>query len=213
MVTRQIAIAILVSQPVYIAALWGVGMIKTHATGIHDLAKSMSVDAAVDSLTGIANRRALRNALEKVTQSQLVAARPLSLVMFDVDHFKSINDTFGHAVGDDVLVKLSREVNAYLRASDLLGRWGGEEFMILTLDQTGSTALQTAERLRTEVEKISFPHVGTVTVSIGVTSYIHGEELDGFIIRADDALYEAKKRGRNRVEGVFGSSVGVNSRS
>jgi diguanylate cyclase (GGDEF)-like protein len=206
-VMRQVAFALLVSQPVYLAALWGVGMIKTQASGIHEFAMSMSEAATMDSLTGIANRRAMLLVLERVMQTQSWPERPLSLLMFDVDRFKSINDRYGHAVGDEVLIKLAQEASSHLRASDLLGRWGGEEFMILTLDQSAPLALQMAERLRAELERIAFPHVGTVTVSIGVTSYVPGEELEMFINRADDALYQAKERGRNRVEALFETAV------
>lgn len=204
-ITRQIAIAILISQPLYIAALWGVGMLKAHARGIHNLAKSMSEAATVDALTGVANRRAMDHVLAKVTQSPSVPDRPLALLMIDVDHFKRINDTYGHAAGDDVLIKLAHEANVHLRAGDLLGRWGGEEFMIIALDQTSASVHQMAERLRAALEKTTFPHIGTVTVSIGVTSFIPGEDVDAFINRADEALYQAKERGRNRVEGLFGN--------
>jgi diguanylate cyclase (GGDEF)-like protein len=207
MVLRQVAIAILISQPVYIAALWGVGLLKAHASGIHDVAKNMSKAATVDSLTGVANRRAMVTVLEKVTEAVSEGGRPLALVMFDVDYFKRINDNFGHGVGDEVLVRLARECGAHLRSTDLLGRWGGEEFMIVSLGQTGVQALQMAERLRAELENMVFPRVGTVTVSIGVTSYIAGEGIDAFVKRADDALYQAKASGRNRVESRFGDAV------
>ncbi len=204
-VDRQIALAILISQPLYISALWGVRLLKAHATSVRDLANSMREAASMDLLTGVANRRAMRHALETATRRLASYERPLSLMLFDVDRFKSINDTHGHAVGDEVLVALAQRTRAHLR-SDLLGRWGGEEFMILTLDQDGEQAVQIADRLRAELAAGSYPQVGTVTVSIGVTSYIPGESVDDFINRADVALYQAKERGRNRVEGLFGAS-------
>jgi len=202
----QLAVAILVSHPVYIAALWGVARLKVHTRGIHALAKSMSMAASVDPLTGIANRRAMLHALDTVSQVLSGANRPVALLLFDVDHFKVINDHFGHAGGDKVLVELAQRANAHLRPTDLIGRWGGEEFIILALDQDGSQALLMAERLRVELEQIAYPDVGTVTVSIGVTSYLAGEDVDNFVNRADKALYLAKERGRNRVEGIFGST-------
>lgn len=205
--SRQIAVAIIISQPLYIAALWGVGLLKAQASGIHSLAKRMNEAATMDALTGVANRRAMDHVLEQVIHERGESQRNLALLMLDVDHFKRINDTYGHAHGDEVLVNLAREASAHLRSSDLLGRWGGEEFMILSLDQSGTQALQMAERLRSELEKIAFPHVGTVTVSIGVTSYLPGEDLSAFIKRADKALYAAKAHGRNRVEGLFDTDI------
>lgn len=199
----QIVIAVLISHPVYIAALWGVAQLKTHSLGVHVHAQNMSMAATEDSLTGIANRRGMLHAMDRVTQALTTTERPLALLLFDVDHFKAINDRFGHDMGDVVLISLSQGAKAHLRASDLLGRWGGEEFIILTLDQTPRQALQMAERLRSELEQRSYPQVGTVTVSIGVTAYIPGEDVDVFIKRADDALYQAKARGRNRVEALF----------
>lgn len=202
----QIAVAILVSHPVYIAALWGVARLKVHARGVHALAKSMSMAASVDPLTGIANRRAMLHALDTVSHVLTGTDRPVALLLFDVDRFKVINDRFGHAGGDKVLIELAIRANAHLRPTDLLGRWGGEEFIILTLDQDGPQALHMAERLRAELEQITYPEVGTVTVSIGVTSYMSGEDIDEFVNRADKALYLAKERGRNRVEGIFGNT-------
>ncbi|HEY0721957.1 MAG TPA: GGDEF domain-containing protein [Gammaproteobacteria bacterium] len=206
---QQLISVMLISHPVYIAALWGVAQLKTHARGVQSLAKSMSVAATVDPLTGVANRRAMLHALQTVTGVLSNSGRPMALLLFDVDRFKGINDNFGHAAGDEVLITLSHRANAYLRASDLLGRWGGEEFIILALDQDESQALQMAERLRAELETIVYPQVGTVTVSIGVTAYIPGESIELFIKRADDALYQAKERGRNRVEGLFGRAAGT----
>lgn len=202
-VDRQIVISMLISHPVYIAALWGVAQLKSHASGAQDLAESMSVAATVDPLTGMANRRAMLHALESVTRVLTAHDRPIALLLLDVDRFKGINDRFGHAVGDKVLLTLTQHTNALLRSTDLLGRWGGEEFMIIALDLTGAQAVQMAERLRAELEGKSHTDAGTVTVSIGVTSYIHGEAVDVFINRADDALYRAKDLGRNRVEALF----------
>lgn len=203
----QLVITVLISHPVYIAALWGVARLKTHSRGVQDLAENMSAAATEDSLTGIANRRAMLHALETVMDSLSSTTRPLALLLFDVDNFKGINDNFGHDMGDLVLISLTQGTKTHLRASDLLGRWGGEEFMILTLDQTPQQALQMAERLRSELERMEYPQVGTVTVSIGVTAFIPGEDVNVFIKRADDALYQAKAKGRNRVEALFGDAV------
>ncbi len=202
-VIHLVAVAILVSQPVYIASLWGVGLLKTYTLGIHEFAKNMSTAATVDTLTGIANRRALDHVLQAIIQLQPVSPRSLSLLILDVDYFKRINDTYGHTIGDEVLATLAHEASLRLRSTDLIGRWGGEEFMIISADQPAPQILQMADRLRSELEKLVYPRVGTVTVSIGVTTYIPGEDMNTLINRADNALYQAKQNGRNRVEGMF----------
>ncbi len=202
-ISRQLAVAILVAPTVYIAALWGVGLLKVHTSDTHDIARSMSKRASVDVLTGIANRHAMMNALEAMMRSQLTATQPVALMLLDVDNFKRINDTYGHGVGDEVLMRLAKQAQAQQRSTDLLARWGGEEFMILAFKESGSQAVKVAERLRRELETVSHPLVGRVTVSIGVTSYVNGEELEAFIHRADLALYRAKELGRNRVEALF----------
>ncbi len=201
--TQQIAIAVLIAQPVYIAALWGVVLLKRDASGSHDLATSMNQIANMDSLTKVANRYAMSRVLDAVTCSHYESGQSVALIMFDVDHFKRINDTHGHAVGDLVLVKLASEARAHQRASDLLARWGGEEFMILAYDETAEQAVQMAERLRQALESISHPQAGRVTVSMGVTLLRQGESADTMIHRADLALYQAKAMGRNRVVAMF----------
>ena len=125
---------------------------------------------------------------------------PLSLVLYDVDNFKSVNDTHGHQIGDKVLVQLSQFVPSLLRNTDLLARWGGEEFVILTPGSDGEMAYQAAEKLRKAVEQIKFDDIGTLTCSFGVAQYVYGDTAESLISRADDALYRAKLNGRNRVE-------------
>ncbi len=203
-VERQLALAIILSQPVYIAALWGVAILKQHASGTHELAITLSDKANNDSLTGLANRHAMSEVLEAVMDSQQEHPRSVSLIIFDVDRFKSINDTYGHNVGDAVLIRLAQTAQRQQRGSDLIARWGGEEFMILALDETGEQAPQVAERLRQQLAQLEHPQVGRVTVSLGVTEQVPGEDLYAFIHRADVALYKAKEAGRNRVEGLFG---------
>jgi len=124
----------------------------------------------------------------------------LSLIMFDIDHFKKVNDTYGHAVGDYVLQTLTQIVKMDLRETDYLVRWGGEEFIIIAPDTDVRRAEILAERVRKSAEEYSFDQVGTVTVSFGVTQFTGDDTEDTFIKRTDDALYSAKRMGRNRVE-------------
>ena len=119
--------------------------------------------------------------------------------MLDIDHFKEINDTFGHQAGDQILVELTERLTAQLRASDVLARWGGEEFVILMRHCTLADAVPLAEKLRALVTDTPFPVVGTVTVSIGAAELKPDDDLASWLDRADQAMYDAKAAGRNAV--------------
>ena len=123
----------------------------------------------------------------------------VSLLLLDIDSFKLINDEHGHAAGDAVLTGLSALLAEQLRVSDELGRWGGEEFLLLAPGTTLPAATELAERIRAAVAQAAFPHGRTVTVSIGVAQAGVGETPEQWVARADLALYEAKRAGRNRV--------------
>ncbi|MBU6494742.1 MAG: GGDEF domain-containing protein, partial [Burkholderiales bacterium] len=141
--------------------------------------------------------------------------RPLSLVMLDADHFKRINDTAGHTAGDEVLQQIVREAKRTLRAADLIGRLGGEEFALLLPATTRQEAAAIAERLRVAIEQLPIETGGQVlhaTVSLGVAALGETQaELDDLLAAADRALYEAKRAGRNcvRVEDVVKSEQGA----
>jgi diguanylate cyclase (GGDEF)-like protein len=156
--------------------------------------------ATTDVLTGALNRRRF---LELAEQELARAARyhhPLCLAMLDLDHFKSINDRFGHAAGDEALRAVTDVVRSGLRTVDLLGRYGGEELMV-ALPETGrDAAIVALERIRTEVSLLRLRSVdATVCVSGGLVEMLDGESLEAGLRRADAALYEAKRAGRNRV--------------
>ena len=157
--------------------------------------------ARTDGLTGCWNRRHF----EERIRLQLARARrhggALSLVLFDIDHFKAINDQHGHGVGDQVLCELASLMRGSIRGSDLFSRWGGEEFAILAPGTPLNDALGLAEKLRAAIEAHDFAGAGRVTISIGVAQLRAGDDLDSWFRRADLALYRAKLGGRNRVEG------------
>ena len=168
--------------------------------------------AASDSLTELANRRSFfEHAAAEVQRAQRYG-HPLSLQMLDIDHFKSINDHFGHAAGDEVLRKLADVLRANLRHNDLAARIGGEEFVVLLPETRLEAAAQHAERLRMAIAALRFPFdqaMHSITVSIGVAALDIGElSPDPMLMRADSGLYRAKDDGRNRVQVAWSGEVG-----
>jgi two-component system cell cycle response regulator len=149
-----------------------------------------------DALTGLSNRRAILTQLAGMVSGARRHGHPLSIAIVDLDHFKRINDRFGHPTGDDVLVASVTAMRAHLRAEDQLGRLGGEEFLVLLPDTAGDAAIAVAEKLRMEVAAAPAPV--SVTVSVGVATW--GDEDPAELLRrADEALYAAKDAGRDRV--------------
>lgn len=156
--------------------------------------------AIYDNLTGIYNRHMFLEVFEKELANQSRYDRELSLIMFDIDHFKRINDTYGHGVGDQVLSKLAVLVGDNLRKSDTFARWGGEEFLILLTETDRDSAKSVAESLRSRIESHRYDRIQGITCSFGVTEVREGDSSTNEIIdRADKLLYRAKGEGRNRV--------------
>jgi diguanylate cyclase (GGDEF)-like protein/PAS domain S-box-containing protein len=154
--------------------------------------------AVTDTLTGVWNRR---HGTELLT-ADLSARRPgqaLSLLMLDIDHFKTINDTFGHQAGDHVLIEIASRLRRSLRGSDMVARWGGEEFVVLLRDCALPDALRLAEDIRAAIAELPFGAMGSLTVSVGVAEARASEDLTTWLERADQALYRAKRSGRNEV--------------
>ncbi len=153
-----------------------------------------------DHLTGLKNRRAVEDILSMEMEIARRYERPLCFALIDVDHFKKVNDTYGHDVGDEVLKKLARILKEDLRSPDVLGRWGGEEFALILPETDIKGAEVLCERLREAVEKTTFDKVNKITISIGLTQFKKEDTMNSLVKRADEALYEAKAKGRNRVE-------------
>jgi diguanylate cyclase (GGDEF)-like protein len=157
--------------------------------------------ARTDALTGLANRRTLDEALQKEIARAERENQTLSVIMTDLDHFKSINDNYGHLAGDQVLASAASLLENHSRPYDLAARYGGEEFVLLLPLTSTDEAIEIAERIRIEVAKIAVPGCPRqITASFGVASWMPGETPDQFVTRADSALYRAKGSGRNRVE-------------
>ncbi|TAN76928.1 MAG: diguanylate cyclase [Gallionella sp.] len=163
------------------------------------LIKEKDYLASTDSLTGAYNRRKFTELFASELQRKLRYSGRLALIMFDIDHFKHVNDEFGHAAGDAVLREMARLVHDLIRANDVLVRWGGEEFLIFLPQNGYEAAAALAEKLRCTIEDYRFPGVPKVTVSFGVSEYVAGDTLESLCARADNALYRAKQEGRNRV--------------
>jgi diguanylate cyclase (GGDEF)-like protein len=157
--------------------------------------------AATDPLTGAANRARFEELLDAERQRHSRAPRvPFAVILFDIDHFKRVNDTWGHNQGDLVLKGLVQHVQGRLRRIDTLARWGGEEFAVLLPQTDGADAFLVAEKIRLSLAQIEFGQVGRISASFGVAQYQAGETNAELLGRADNALYRAKRGGRNRVE-------------
>lgn len=161
--------------------------------------RELEVLSSTDALTGIANRlhieKSLDNELSQTTHNQ----RPLSILLLDIDHFKDVNDTYGHTIGDEVLQGVAQLLRDNTRENDLVGRWGGEEFLIILPETDVSLAVRLAEKLRATLAAEQFPSIDQVTASFGVAEALDDISARHLVQRVDIALYQAKEQGRNRV--------------
>lgn len=155
--------------------------------------------ATTDILTKVYNRLKFNEVLAGEIQRAERHRTSLSVIMFDIDHFKRINDTYGHHAGDSVLVETAELITSHMRKYDSFARWGGEEFIILAPETGLDQAVQLAERLRTSMEGFNFSVAGRVTCSFGVAEMVTGDGLDSLTRRVDEAMYKAKNSGRNKV--------------
>jgi diguanylate cyclase (GGDEF)-like protein len=162
--------------------------------------KKLIIISETDPLTDIANRRAFMEKIEETIKISQKFDYPLSVILFDIDNFKKVNDTYGHDVGDYVLKEITKIVSNQLRKTDFFARWGGEEFMILLENTKLEDAIQLAERLRKSIENYQFEKVGHITISLSVAKLKSDEDIDSFFKRLDELLYKAKRKGKNRVE-------------
>lgn len=153
-----------------------------------------------DTLTGVKNRRYISNAIDQmIAYSDRHNLSGFCLIMFDIDHFKKVNDQFGHDLGDQVLIEVTRLFSQQLRKEDTLARFGGEEFIILLVNQDLAKSAIVAEKLRSVLENRDMPHGKRVTASFGVAQYQPGTSKEELLKSADEAMYAAKRSGRNRV--------------
>jgi diguanylate cyclase (GGDEF)-like protein/PAS domain S-box-containing protein len=172
---------------------------KKHLQSLEAINELLEKQATTDVLTGICNRMKFNKSLTHEIQRAERYNTPLSLIIFDIDHFKLVNDTYGHLAGDNVLKNLARLVVSNLREIDIFARWGGEEFVIQTPETVLDGAIKLAEKLRSKIENHDFSEPEKITTSFGVTTLKKGDNTISLINRADEALYRAKEGGRNKV--------------
>ncbi|MHC8385951.1 sensor domain-containing diguanylate cyclase [Pseudomonas sp. LB3P14] len=161
----------------------------------------IQAQAILDSLTELPNRRGFDLLAAQAMHEAQREPKPLTALLLDLDHFKALNDTYGHLAGDQVLIGFARDLESCLRHSDIVCRWGGEEFIVLLKDTAGETGLMIAEKIRQHVEQQRYAYKDKalqLTVSIGVTTLQTDDTLHTLLSRADHAMYRAKQAGRNR---------------
>ncbi|ADH84940.1 GGDEF domain-containing protein [Desulfurivibrio alkaliphilus] len=187
-----------------VAAGHEIGIIARHFNKLLEVVERLLREkdqlAGTDQLTGLNNRRRFKELLDQELIRYRRIPKPLSLLIFDIDHFKRVNDTYGHETGDLVLKEMAQLLQATVRRTDTPARWGGEEFLVLLPATTAEAAMALAEKLRQAIEEHDFPRVGRVTASFGVAAFHDGEQEESALLRrVDKALYQAKRQGRNRV--------------
>lgn len=182
---------------IFAGVFWDITEEKLKEAETAQLIEGLYTSSMLDPLTGILNRKGLRDKLPDVIAQCKKMGKSLSLILLDIDDFKKINDTYGHLAGDSVLRELSEAVRETIRKDDLFVRWGGDEFLIVSMI-TVDEALCIADRLRRNIEGRRFSGFN-VTVSVGISRLLTDEPLEEGIKRADRALYNAKAKGKNSV--------------
>ena len=169
----------------------------------HDISDKKRIEllSITDPLTKLYNRHKFNDVFEKmILRRHWDENHTFALIIADIDHFKKINDTYGHQCGDEVLMNVAHTISQTVRTGDIVARWGGEEFVCLLPDVDLEKAIFAAEKIRSAIEALAMNEVGKVTASFGVGIYIPGDTKESLLYRADTALYRAKELGRNRVE-------------
>lgn len=186
---------------VMIVLLWVLASRSEELASARTEARIFAEQAVTDTLTGLANRRQLDDELDRRIAGAHRHQQPLSVALIDIDRFKAINDRLGHQAGDHVLIEITRRLSGSVRTTDVLGRWGGEEFLLISPHTDHEAALELAERCRAEVADATFPAAVHLTASFGVATLVAAEDARSLVRRADHALYRAKNEGRDRVVG------------
>jgi len=158
--------------------------------------------SVTDQLTKLYNRVKLDQVFNEEINRAKRYNHPFSIIILDIDYFKLVNDNYGHNIGDETLISIAKILQNSIRETDTIGRWGGEEFMILAAETTIENTFALAEKIRKNIEKYNFNVISHKTASFGISTYKLGDTQEVLVQKADEALYIAKKSGRNRVEVV-----------
>jgi diguanylate cyclase len=178
---------------------------RTEISNLQQSLEAIRAESLTDPLTGLGNRKYFDRSIETLVQSAITSGEPLSLLMFDIDHFKSFNDSYGHLTGDQVLRLVGMSLKQTIKGQDITARYGGEEFAVVLPNTALRQALTVADHIRRAVmskelkKKSTGEILGRVTISVGVSMLKPGDDTDSLIERADACLYAAKRAGRNRV--------------
>ena len=178
---------------------------KNEISNLQQSLEAIRAESLTDPLTGLGNRKYFDRMIEMAVQNAIAAGEPLSLLMFDIDHFKSFNDSYGHLTGDQVLRLVGMSLKQTIKGQDITARYGGEEFAVVLPNTALRQALTVADHIRRAVmakelkKKSTGEILGRVTISVGVSMLKPGDDTDALIERADACLYAAKRNGRNRV--------------
>lgn len=189
----------IIAMVLVILLLWRHFTLRKYTYQLKELNKKLKYTSTVDHLTKISNRKSIEKQLDDEIQRVQLINSSLIVAIFDIDHFKKINDTYGHIAGDKVLEKLASLVQSSIRKSDCFGRWGGEEFIIVLPDTSLVNGKKIISQLKEKIEKHDFEIDRTVTVCFGLGSYKAGETITNLLTRVDDYLYTAKNSGRNNI--------------
>jgi len=174
----------------------------SYSSSLKELTEKLNEQIRMDILTHIPNRRGMMERLDTQVSRASRYNEQFSLILADIDHFKQINDEYGHQTGDTVLIEVAKQLNDSLRKDDYCSRWGGEEFLICLPHTNIEGAQAVAEKLRSRIANLEVKHNNysvQVTISLGVTEYHKDQSLDDIVRIADDAMYQAKQHGRNQV--------------
>ena len=174
-------------------------LVLSYESQINNYTKELVNIATTDNLTGLCNRAKIDSSCTKELTEAKRYNQEFSIIMIDIDHFKNVNDTYGHQIGDSVLQQVSKILQDSVREVDMVGRWGGEEFLIICPQTNLDGARRLSEHMRQTIETYQFDVIGEKTCSFGVSSYHENDTQESMIQRADKALYQAKNKGRNIV--------------